>query len=201
MAGKVQQRIGLGDGHAHWPVRHLHNFILISYFALLQHLQVEARPVMLDQQRRHARLIHTDTDPVASDARLRHFEECVANAIPVTNTNLVVREAIDGEVLAELAVRKVFAPKLVFQVSIGACLIHEDRTMLTAVSREISLDTAVSIVRSSCIKQAPIDTWKTSFGAKTFRTASSARTSPSMASLTTRFVLVTGIALATHSSK
>jgi hypothetical protein len=88
---------------------------------------------MLHQQRRHAGLIHADTDSVASDARLCHLEESVPNSISVANTHFVIGEAIDGEVFTELSKGEVSASELLFPILVGRSLIHEDRAVLTSM--------------------------------------------------------------------
>ena len=56
------------------------------------------------QKRRHGRLVHPDADPEAGDPGLGHLEDGGADAVPVTDTDLVIGKALDREVLAELPI-------------------------------------------------------------------------------------------------
>ena len=56
-----------------------------------------------DEQRRHGGLVHADADAVTGDARLGDLEQRVADPVAVADADLVVGQALDGEVLAELA--------------------------------------------------------------------------------------------------
>ena len=59
---------------------------------------------MRDEQRRHLRLVHPDADAVARDPRLADLEQRRTDAVAVTDADLVIGEAGDREVLAELPV-------------------------------------------------------------------------------------------------
>src|SRR5262252_1243469 len=109
MTGKIEQGIGLSDAQALRTIADFHNLVTGCDFAGFQYAEVEAGSVMLDQQGGHARLVHAESNPVAGHARLRHFEQRAANPIPVTNADLIVRQSLHGEVLAELSKYENFA--------------------------------------------------------------------------------------------
>jgi hypothetical protein len=89
---------------------------------LLQSLpdaEIEAGPAVRDKQRGHLRLVHANADPIASDARLRHFEQCIADSIAIADADLPVGETVDGEVFAELAKDEVIAAELALPIAVG----------------------------------------------------------------------------------
>jgi hypothetical protein len=59
---------------------------------------------MRDKQGGHLGIIHAYAYPVASDPRLRDFEERTANAVAISNTHLAVRQTVNCQILAETAV-------------------------------------------------------------------------------------------------
>src|SRR5262249_23556762 len=123
----------------------LHDLIPGRDVAGLQHTEVEPGPVMLDQQRGHTRLVHPDSNPVAGHSWLRHFEQRAANPITIANADLVVRQSVHREVLAELSKHEVLSPELPFPITIGIDLIDEDGPVLAAVTLQISLAVAVDV--------------------------------------------------------
>jgi hypothetical protein len=100
---------------------------------------------MPHQQCRHAGLIRADSNSIASDAGLRHFEQRAPNPISVADANLIVRQTFNGKVLAELAPGKIVAPKLLFPISIRVDLIDEHRAMLAPMPGQVSLPVTVEI--------------------------------------------------------
>src|SRR5262249_6657963 len=110
MTAKIKEGIGLGDAHALRTIADLHDLIPGYDLADLQHTEVEPGSVMLHQQRGHTRLVHTNSNPVARDSRLRHFEQRAANPITVANADLIVRQSLHREVLAELSKHEVLSP-------------------------------------------------------------------------------------------
>src|SRR5262249_22809576 len=132
MPGQIEESIGLGDAHALRTVADLHDLIPGRDVAGLQHTEVEPGPVMLDQRR-----VHTDSNPVAGHSWLRHFEQRAANPITIANADLVVRQSVHREVLAELSKHEVLSPELPFPITIGIDLIDEDGPVLAAVTLQI----------------------------------------------------------------
>jgi len=100
---------------------------------------------MRDEQGGHARLIHAYADAVAGDARLRHFEDCVADAISIADADFVIHESFDCEVFSELAEIKISATEELLPVAVGVHLIDKDGAMLSAVTGEISLAISVNV--------------------------------------------------------
>ena len=84
-------------------------------------------------------------DPVARDAWLGDLEHGVADPVAVADADLVVGEALDGEVLAELPVHEVVAAELALPVAVGVELVDEDGALLAAVAGEIALAVAVDV--------------------------------------------------------
>ena len=103
LAGEVEQRVDVGDRQPLRPVGDLGDRVAGLHRPLLEDAQVEPRAVVGDEQRRHRRLVHPDADAVARHARLGDLEQRPADAVAVADADLVVGEALDGEVLAELA--------------------------------------------------------------------------------------------------
>jgi hypothetical protein len=115
MVGQVEERVHLRDRHALGAFGDSDDLVAGAALALLAHAQVEAGPAMRHEQRGHPGLVHADADPVAGDARLRHLEERSADAMLVANTHLVVGQAIDREVLAELPKSEAAPPSVASQ--------------------------------------------------------------------------------------
>src|SRR4051794_18258267 len=102
MTGQIEERVDLGDRHSLGPIGDLHDRIAAAELALLDDATVEARAPAAGEERSHARLVHADTEAVAGDPRLRDLEDGGADPEAVADARLVVREPVDGEVLAEL---------------------------------------------------------------------------------------------------
>ena len=117
--GKYKQRIYLGDGQMFGTGQDLHDLVAGFDLALLEDAKIKARSVMLDDERRHLRLVHPDAEPVAGDARLRHFEQRASNPVMVANAHLRIGQAVDGEILAELPVNEVSSAKLSLPIAVG----------------------------------------------------------------------------------
>ena len=100
---------------------------------------------MRHDERRHLRLIHPDAEPVAGDARLRHFEQRASDPVTVADAHLGVGQAVDREILAELTVSEVAAAKLSLPIAVRIDLINEDRAMLAAMALQIALAIAVDV--------------------------------------------------------
>src|SRR6266704_2934127 len=125
--------------------RDLHDLIAGLHLALFQDAEIETGSTVGDQQRRHLRLIHADAHSVTGDSRLRNFEHCAADPIAVADTHLSVGQAVDREVLPELAIDEVVSTKLPLPIAIGVDLIDEDGPVLAAVPGQIPLPVAVDI--------------------------------------------------------
>ncbi len=145
VARQVEECVHLRHRHALRANGHPDDLVPGPDFALLEDAQVEAGPSVRHKQRRHARLIHADADPEACHARLRHLEERFADAIPVADAHLVVGQALDGEVLAELPKGEAAPAKLVLPVAVGSDLVDEHGPLLAAVAGQVALSVAVDV--------------------------------------------------------
>jgi hypothetical protein len=113
--------------------------------ALGDHPQVEAGPVVGHEQGRQLRLAQPHPDPETRYARLGDLELGLADAVPVTDVDLVVRQPVHGEVLAELAELEVVAAEVVLPVPVGLDLIDEHGALFAAVAVAVALPVTVDV--------------------------------------------------------
>ena len=92
------------------PERNLDDLLARLDLALFDHAEVETGPAVGDEQGRHPGLVHPDADAVARHTRLRHLEQRAPDSVAVPDAHLVIGQAVDGEVLAELAESKSSRP-------------------------------------------------------------------------------------------
>src|ERR1700744_4859878 len=102
MGREVEQRVGFSHSHGHRAVCTLDDLVLASDITFLQHAKVEAGPVMRHEERCHTRFVLSNTHALESNAWLSLFEESVPDPIPISNTDLIIGEAIDSEIFTEL---------------------------------------------------------------------------------------------------
>src|SRR3954462_15529629 len=145
MRRQVKQRIDLEHAHALVSQSDLFDLVTGLDVAFLDHAEIESGAAVPDQQRSHVRLVHANAEPVAGDARLRHFEQGRADPVAVSDAHVGVGEALDRKVLAELAVNEVRSTEMLLPVPIGFVLIDEYGTMFAAMSGRIALAVAVDI--------------------------------------------------------
>ena len=145
MSRQIQQPIHLGDRDPFRTIGDFYGFVAGTYFSFLQHAKVESWSSVLHEQGWHARLVHADTDAVAGNARLGHFEYRITNAVPITDADLVIGKSLDGEVLSELAETKITAIQNVFPVTVGIDLVDKYCALLPAMTVEIGLRVAVNV--------------------------------------------------------
>src|SRR6516164_8967698 len=145
MIGRIEKRVDLCDSYSLLRPSHLHHFVTGAYFAFLQDSEVESRPSAGRQQRRHPGLVHPNADAVARYARCSDLEQCTADSITVADTNGIVRQSLDREVLAELSVDKVGPLQVLLPVAIRFDLVDEDGLLLTAVANQIALPVSFQI--------------------------------------------------------
>jgi hypothetical protein len=100
---------------------------------------------MGDQERCHLRVVHPYTDAIAGYARLRHFKQRAADPVAISDADLVIRKAIDCQVLAELTILGVVTLELHLPVTIGVELIYHHSPMLSAVTCEVALTVTVEV--------------------------------------------------------
>ena len=89
-----------------------------SNVSLAEDTHVEAGTVVADEQCGQLGLTNTQADAIAGDPRLGDLELGAADAIPVPDADLVVGKTVDGEVLAELAIREVVAPEVLLPIRV-----------------------------------------------------------------------------------
>src|SRR6516164_3933723 len=145
MPGQIEESVGLGDAHALRTVADLHDLIPGRDVADFEHTEVEPGSVMLHQQGGHAWLVHPESNSVTGHARLRHFEQRAANPITVADADLIVRQAVHREVLAELSKHEILSPELPFPITVGIDLIDENGPVLATVTLQISLAVALDV--------------------------------------------------------
>jgi len=63
----------------------------------------------------------------------------------IADADLVVGQAFDGEVLAELTIGEVGSAKLALPIAVGFDLVDEDGAVLAAMPRQIALAVAVDV--------------------------------------------------------
>jgi hypothetical protein len=142
---EVEQPVDLHDGHLLGAGRHLLDRLPRLDVALLDHAQIEPGPPVRHEQRRDPRVVHPQPDAVAGDARLGDLEQRPADPEAVADADVLVREALDGEVLAELPEHEVAAPELALPIAIGLVLVDEDGPLLAAVAGLVALPVAVEV--------------------------------------------------------
>jgi hypothetical protein len=110
--GRVQQRINLRDGHTLGARSNLHDLVAGFDLSLLDDAKIEAGSAMRHEQCRHLRFVHADADPIAGDARLRHFKDGTPDAIPIPDAHLAIGQPVDREILPELPIAEVASAEL-----------------------------------------------------------------------------------------
>jgi len=145
MAGRVQEGVCLGDGHALGTSSDLDDLVAGSYLPFLEDANVETWFPMRDEQRCHSRLIHSDPNPIACHAGLGHFEYSTSDLVSVADAYLVVGQAFDGEVFTKLSEDEVISVELSLPIAMGLNLVDENCTVLTAVTDQVSLPIAIDV--------------------------------------------------------
>ncbi len=109
--GQVQQRIDVGDAQFVPAASGPDDGVSGLYAAFGDHAEVEARTVMGDKEIRHVGLAEAHADTEAGHSRLGDLELRIADGVAVADTDLVVPQPGDREVLAEMARLQVVAPE------------------------------------------------------------------------------------------
>ena len=143
--GQVEQRVDVGDAERVRADPGPDDLVAGPYLPFGDHAQVEAGTVVGDEQRRHARLAEPHADAEAGDPRLGDLELGLADAVAVADAHLVVAEAVDGEVLAELAELEVVPAEVLLPVPVRLDLVDEHGALLAAVPVEVALAVAVDV--------------------------------------------------------
>ena len=143
--GQVQQAVHLRDGQGVRPAGDELECVADTYLPLADHAEVEAGAVVRHEQSGHLWLAEPHSDAKARHPRLGDLERRLADAVAITDADLAVGHAGDGEVLAERAVLERLQPQLPFPVPVGLDLVEHDRALFAAVSARIALAVAVHV--------------------------------------------------------
>jgi hypothetical protein len=155
MISRVKKGIDLRHAHAFGTFRDLFDPVSRADLAFLDDSEIKARPPVRDHQRRHFRVIETQTEPVASDARLADFEDGAADPVTVADKDLCVGQSIDREILAEIAMNEVRPAKMIGPVTVRIELVDHEGALLAAVARQVGLSIANQIEPTR--EDAPFD--------------------------------------------
>src|SRR5579862_6513035 len=147
MPRQIKEGVNLGHAEPLWTISDFYDVVARPNFSFLQHAEVESWSVMFHEQSRHPRFIHANADAVAGHTRLRHFKNCVTNAVAIPNADLVIGKPFNSEVFSELAEDEIFASKQTFPVLIGASLINKNGALLPTMTSQIALRIAIDIER------------------------------------------------------
>src|SRR5579871_4217606 len=145
MAGQIKQPIDFLDGDTLRAISNLHDLVACTDLPFFKDTAIKAWSLMRDQECGHLRIVHPYTDAIAGDARLRYLKQRAADPEAISDADLVIGKAIDGEVLAELAILEVVTLELRLPISIGLELIDQHSTMLSPVACKIALTITVKI--------------------------------------------------------
>jgi len=142
---QVQQGINFGHCNPFWTISEFDDVVACANFPFLQDAKVKARPSVCDEQRGHPRVIQADAHAVAGHARLCNFEYGVANAVSITNADLVIKKSFNGEVFSELAEAKIIAAEKALPIAVRVGLVDEYGALLSTVTSEIGLRITIDI--------------------------------------------------------
>src|SRR5215472_11378265 len=145
MIGRIEQRVDLRDGHSLLRLSQFHDFVAGAHLAFLQDAEVVSRPSAGRQQCRHPGLVHPNADAIARHAWCSDLEQCTADSITVADTNGIVRQSLDREVLTELSVDEVGPLQVLLPVAIRFDLVDEDGLLLTPVADQVALTVSFQI--------------------------------------------------------
>jgi len=145
MPGQIQKSIHVRNRDPFWAVGDFCNVIARPNLSFLQYAKVKPWSSVCHKQGWHARLAHADADSEARYARLGYFKDGIANAVSVTDADLVISKPLNGEVLSELAEAEIAAAQKLLPVVVGVHLIYKYRALLPTVAGEISLRVAINI--------------------------------------------------------
>lgn len=105
--------------------------------------------MMRDDKGCHLRVVHSNPEPVTGDARLGYFKDRAADAVSISNADLIIRKAFDGEIFPELSVFEIVAAQHFLPISISVELIDHHGTLLATVPFEVSLAIPIQIQAAS----------------------------------------------------
>src|SRR5215475_8337434 len=98
MIRQIEERVDFCHGHSLSFLALLYDFVPGPYFSFPQDAEIESWTSARCEQCRHARLVHANTDAIASNARLCDFEQCGADLKTVPNAHGGVWQSFHREV-------------------------------------------------------------------------------------------------------
>src|ERR1700733_10445069 len=143
VVGKIQQRVNFSDRDPLRPIGNLEDFVPGANLPFLDHAEIEPWPSVRNHQGWHLRIVHSNPEPIACDARRCHFKDRAADFVSVSNAHLVVRQTVDSEILSKLSVLEIVPAEFVLPIPIGFELIDHHGALFAAVSLEVRLAIAV----------------------------------------------------------
>ena len=90
-------------------------------------------------------MLQPDADPVAGVAWLADLDDGAADPEAIANADLVIGEALHGEVLAKVPVHEIRPTKIARPVTVGSELVDHERTLLAAMGPEVRLAVTIEI--------------------------------------------------------
>src|SRR5271165_2644491 len=145
MARKVKQRVDFGDADL-LGSRADFDYVLTGFnLSFGDDPEVEPRATVGDQQCGHLRFPQPQADPVTGHPRLADFEDGLADPVSIADANLIVRQTLDREILAEMAGLQVVAVQFARPIPVGVKLIHQHGAVFATVPTEVALAVAVDI--------------------------------------------------------
>src|SRR3954452_25091767 len=126
MLRRVEEAIDLGDRHVLRAVGEFHDHIAGGDLAFLDDPEIETGSAVRNQQRRYLRMLQPDADPVAGVAWLADLDDGAADPEAIANADLVIGEALHGEVLAKVPVHEIRPTKIARPVTVGSELVDHE---------------------------------------------------------------------------
>jgi hypothetical protein len=143
-SGEIQE--GIGVGHAEVGAsRGPDDLVAGLDLSLTDDAHVETGTAVADEKGWQLRLTETEAHAIAADPRLGELELGLTDAIAVADADLVVGQAIDGEVLADLTVAQAVATEVLLPMSVGLELVHQDGSLLATVAVQAALSVPIDV--------------------------------------------------------
>src|SRR6201993_1399714 len=149
MPRQVQQGIDFGHRDPFRPGADFDDLLPGFDFPLGEYAAVETGPAMRNEQSGHPRLTQPQAHPITRHARLGDLKKRLANAVAVTDADLVIADPFHGEVLAEVSRLEVIAPEFSCPVTVRINLVHQHRALFATVSGEIALTIPINVESSN----------------------------------------------------
>jgi hypothetical protein len=110
---------------------------------------------MRDNQSRHLRVIHSNSEAITRNARLSYLKDGAPDFVSIPDAHFSVRETINREILAKLPILKVIPAELTLPIPVSLELINHDRTIFAAMPCEIGLPVTIQVELPG--KHAPLN--------------------------------------------